>query len=115
MSEPVFHFTVPEPLEGGVYANMLSVWHSPWEFTLDFAVTMPAEQHTAEDGTAQLVIPCKVVARVKVPPEQMLDILKAINAKLTDFEQAKARTASAEVGPPLYPPPDLDDNGDGGA
>ena len=38
-----FNLQVPPELEGGVYANFLGVWHTGYEFTLDFAVIQPAD------------------------------------------------------------------------
>lgn len=36
--DDAFDYTIEMPLSlaGGVYANKLVVWHSPYEFTLDF-------------------------------------------------------------------------------
>jgi hypothetical protein len=44
----------------GAYANFLTVWHSPHDFTLDFAVTQPV-QPTAPGAPVQ--VPCRVVWR----------------------------------------------------
>jgi hypothetical protein len=70
---------VPEDHEPGVYANLLSVWHTHHEFTLDFATTLPTE------GAVQ---PARVVARVKLPPTVMFAVLRTLNENLTMFEQA---------------------------
>ena len=37
-ARPSFALQVPDALEGGVYSNLVTVWHTPYEFTLDFAV-----------------------------------------------------------------------------
>ena len=37
-ARPSFALQVPDALEGGVYSNLVAVWHTPYEFTLDFAV-----------------------------------------------------------------------------
>jgi hypothetical protein len=34
---------VPPETEGGIYANFLATWHTPYEFTLDFAATQRPE------------------------------------------------------------------------
>jgi hypothetical protein len=70
---------VPEKLEAGAYANLLSVWHTHHEFTLDFATTLPSE------GEVQ---PARVVARIKLPPTVMFAVLRTLNENLTMFEQS---------------------------
>jgi hypothetical protein len=70
---------VPEELESGAYANLLSVWHTHHEFTLDFATTLPSE------GAVQ---PARVVARIKLPPTVMFAVLRTLNENLTMFEQS---------------------------
>jgi hypothetical protein len=70
--------------ETGVYANLLSVWHSQHEFTLDFAATMPAEPR----GDGDIVQPARVVARVKLPPTVVFSVLRALNENLTAYEAA---------------------------
>jgi Protein of unknown function (DUF3467) len=82
---PNVAFHVPSELETGSYANMLGVWHSPHEFTLDFAVTMPIVP--VDPGEPQTV-PCEVVARLKVAPSLVFDLLQALNANMAEYEQA---------------------------
>jgi hypothetical protein len=72
--------------EGGVYSNFVSIWHSPYEFTLDFAATQlprPAEADDPEGGT---VIPCRVVARVRIPVTLAFDVIRALNENMTRYE-----------------------------
>lgn len=86
--EPPTHYElrVPSELDGGVYANFLGVWHTAHEFTLDFAATMPAEPMETPDGPA-LRVPCRVTARIKVPPTLVFEILKALNTNMTGYEE----------------------------
>jgi len=92
MSEPVpqppvqVELRVAEGVEGGVYANLLSVWHSEHEFTLDFAATLPGRVPTPD--AAALVQPARVVARVKLPPTVVFAVLRALNENLTAYEAA---------------------------
>jgi hypothetical protein len=83
-AQPEFAFTIPEELAAGRYSNLLAVWHTAHEFTLDFAVTMPPEQ-SGEHGP-QHVVPCEVVARVKVAPSVVFDLLRALNENMTRYE-----------------------------
>jgi hypothetical protein len=77
-----FQVQVPEDLESGVYANFLGVWHTPYEFTLDFAATQPAQQ--SDTG---VTVPCKVVARIKVPVGVIFDVIRALNDNMTKYEE----------------------------
>ncbi|MFN2525756.1 MAG: DUF3467 domain-containing protein [Actinomycetota bacterium] len=72
---------IPPELEGGTYANFLGVWHTPYEFTLDFAVMQPRQE--TEDG---LRIPCRVVSRVRLPVTLMFEVLRTLNANMTRYE-----------------------------
>jgi Protein of unknown function (DUF3467) len=56
---------VPPEHEGGVYANVVGVWHSAYEFTLDFCVAQPARRE--EEAEDSVVIPCRVVSRCAFP------------------------------------------------
>lgn len=81
-----YELRVPPELEGGVYANFLGVWHTAHEFTLDFAATLPAEPVETPDG--QLVkVPCRVTARIKVPPTLVFEVLRALNLNMTGYEE----------------------------
>jgi len=73
---------VPTELEGGAYANMVGVWHTGHEFTLDFSVTLPTRE--AEGGAA--IVPCQVVARLKIAPTLIFDLMRALNENMTKYE-----------------------------
>jgi hypothetical protein len=79
-----FNIQVPPDLEGGSYANFLSVWHTGHEFTLDFSVTQPPQ--VPENPQGAVTIPCRVVARVKIPPSLIFDMLRALNEDMTKYE-----------------------------
>jgi Protein of unknown function (DUF3467) len=78
---------VPPEEEGGVYANFLAVWHTAHEFTLDFAGMQPAQPADAEDETSPIVVPCRVVARVRIPVSVVFDVLRALNQNMTKYEE----------------------------
>ena|SRR5918998_6312414 len=78
------NFQVPPDLEGGVYANILGVWHTGHEFSLDFAVTQPAIAPASP--TEPATVPCRVVTRVKIPPSVIFEILRALNQNMTIYE-----------------------------
>ncbi len=84
--EKSFAFQVPDDLTGGVYSNVVAVWHTPYEFTLDFAVMLPAQQVAGSDGNAQ-VTPCRVVSRVKIPPAVVFELMRALSVNERLYEQ----------------------------
>jgi hypothetical protein len=86
MPQGVFEIQVPPELEGGTYTNFLSVWHTPFEFTLDFAVTQPNERLNPEDPTSPIKVPCRVVARLKIPPALIFSVLQALNENMSSYE-----------------------------
>ena len=87
---------VPDDVQPGVYANGAMVWHSPYEFTIDFFSTQPSPQD--EPG----VVPCLVSSRVKIPPTVIFDLLKALNENMTRYEGQFGEIRRVE---PLAPPP----------
>ncbi len=82
-----FELRVPPEMEGGVYANFLGVWHTAHEFTLDFSATLPAEPIESPEDGAVMHVPCRVTARIKVPPTLVFDIIRALNDNLTGYEE----------------------------
>ena len=77
-----FEIQVPPENEAGEYSNFLMVWHTPHEFTLDFAVMQPSQP--ADKGVK---VPCRVVSRVRIPPSVMLDILNAMTENVSRYQQ----------------------------
>ena len=82
-----FQIEVPDQLPN-IYANFLAVWHSQHEFTLDFMVTgMPVPGGDAGPG-GTVNVPAKVVARIKIPPTVVDDILRALATNVSIREDA---------------------------
>ena len=75
---------VPPDLEGGTYANVLNVWHTAYEFTLDFGVMQQVGE--PEDADAALQVPVRVVSRVRIPVTLLFEVLKALNTNMTGYE-----------------------------
>ena len=92
-------------LEAGAYANGLAIWHTMHEFTFDFFVSSqpPTEAKTAE-GEVVIRAPHRLVARVRVPPTSVFDIIRTISQNLALYEQkfGPIRTPASDT--PLYPP-----------
>jgi Protein of unknown function (DUF3467) len=72
---------VPEDQIAGHYANIVSVWHTPHEFAIDFAVIQPFAG--GPEGSMQAM----VTARVRIPPTIVFDLLRTINENLAQYEQ----------------------------
>ena len=83
-----FTIVVPPELGGGAYANFLNLWHTAYEFTLDFAATQPPEVEDPDDPRSPQRIPCRVVARVRIPATLVFDVIRAINDEMTLYEQS---------------------------
>ena len=78
-----FEVQVPPEIEAGEYANFLMVWHTPHEFTLDFAVMQPSQ---STEGPVK--VPCRVVSRIRIPPAVMLDIINAMSENVGRYQQS---------------------------
>lgn len=77
---------LPDDLTGGVYSNVVAVWHTPYEFTLDFAVMLPAQQIGGQDaGTS--ATPCRIVSRIKVPPAMVFQLMQALSVNEGLYEE----------------------------
>jgi hypothetical protein len=69
-----------------VYANVLGVWFSPYEFALDWGLTEPVEPEDPDDPTSPLRIPVSLVARVRLPTRLVFDVLQSLNEAMTRYE-----------------------------
>lgn len=97
-----FEIQVPDELREGSYANFLSVWHTQHDFTLDFAVTEQPVTVSGESGsTNEVVVPCRVVTRVRIPATVADDVLRALAQNVTNFENYVGRIRKpGDEGPP---------------
>ena len=82
--------TVPVELKNGTYADLVSVWHNEFGFTLDFAVlgqprAVPDDDNEGDGATVQL--DADVVARMKIPATVIFQITRAIADNVTKFEE----------------------------
>jgi Protein of unknown function (DUF3467) len=69
-----------------VYANILGVWYSPYEFALDWGLTEPVVPDDPDDPTSRLRIPVSLVARVRLPTSLVFDVLRSLNQAMTRYE-----------------------------
>ena len=101
-----FRIEVPDDLQDGRYSNFLSVWHGPHDFTLDFAVTGQGVPEDGPDGIS-IVVPARVVSRIRVPLTMVQDVLRALAENVSSFEDAAGPIRKPGDDTPLYPPSDL--------
>jgi hypothetical protein len=79
--QPQAHIHIPDDKIEGTYADFVSVWHSKDAFVLDFAVLAQPVQPN------QLM--SRVVSRVRIPPSQVFEIMKALEQQLTAWESER--------------------------
>jgi hypothetical protein len=102
-----FALQVPDDLAAGAYSNIVAVWHTPYEFTLDFAVSQPTQMVTDASGQTVLVVPARVVSRVKIPTATVFALMQALSTNEHEYEQEFGRIArpgQPGTDDPLYPP-----------
>ena len=99
-------------ITGGVYANTLAIWHTAHEFTLDFMVpSEPAQPAVTPEGQAVVRAPHRLVARVRIPPSTVFDVLRGLNENMTNYEGRFGVIKTPGQDPPLYPPSEPGDTG----
>ena len=92
-------------LEAGSYANGLAIWHTLHEFTFDFFVSsQPPVEARTETGEVVIRAPHRLVARVRIPPTSVFDIIRTISQNLALYEQKFGPIRVPRGEAPLYPP-----------
>jgi hypothetical protein len=108
----VFELHGEPGLAGGVYANALAVWHTEHEFTLDFMVNaQPPQPATMPDGETVIRVQRQLVARVRIPPGVVFEVIRAINENMTNYEQVFGQIRRPGQEAPMYPPHDRGGSG----
>ena len=94
-----FQVDVPAEMEAGVPADFANIWHTRTSFVLDFAVPKgpPKVVETDDEAGRAAVVAAKVVARVRIPPEQVFEIARALTQQLDQWEKETGRRPK---GPP---------------
>ena len=95
-AEPTIQFYVPPEQEEGAYAHLFAVWHTAYDFTIDFAVTQPPRPAGLDDDGVGTIAPARVVSRVRVPPGLVFDLIRAINANMSSYEAEWGEIAPPE-------------------
>jgi hypothetical protein len=90
-----FSLQITPEVEVGVYASFVSIWHNADCFTIDFATVTapPTMSEDAESGESYLNVPGRIVSRVRIPPSQVFEVMKAFEQQLSAWEREnKTRT-----------------------
>jgi hypothetical protein len=84
-----FEIDLPPEIIPGNYADFANVWHTPTVFVMDFVTLAqpPREQTNPETGETVAVVPARVVSRIRIPPEQVFELAKALTQQLEFWEQ----------------------------
>lgn len=90
--------TVPPDHEVGAYASFASVWRTQDSFVIDFSTEVrPSEVAKDPDsGTTYLHVPARVVSRVRIPPSQVWELMKALEQNLSAYERENAKEAHGD-------------------
>lgn len=84
---PNFVIQVPPDQVEGHYADFASIWHNRETFILDFvAMAQPPQPVQDDAGNVMANINCQVVTRVRIPAEQVWEVMKALQAQLGQWE-----------------------------
>jgi hypothetical protein len=85
--------SMPDDVVPGVYADLVGVWHTPEVFVLDFSTFVEPARLVETAGAPSVVQHARVVARVRVPPGQVFEIMRALEQQLTAWESETQRSS----------------------
>lgn len=92
---------VSDDMVVGNYANLLGVWHTEHEFTLDFVVVGLPD---ASDDNSQQTFTAPLVARLKIPTNVIFNIARAIADNVDTYEKRFGQITPQPDTTPDYPP-----------
>lgn len=92
-----FEVEMTPEVEVGVHADFVNLWHTPDTIVLDFAALrqLPYLQ-VEEQGREVAIAPTRIVARLRLPPRQVWELMRALEKELTAWEE--------ETGQKMPPP-----------
>jgi hypothetical protein len=84
-----FEVEISPEVEVGIHADFANLWHTPDTIVLDFAaLRQPPYLQVDETGTEVAIAPTRIVARVRLPPKQIWELMRALEKELTAWENA---------------------------
>ncbi len=92
-----FQIDLPQEVAAGRYADFASIWHTENIFVLDFLTLTqpPMPTESSDAGQPQLLMPAQVVSRIRIPPQQVFELARALTQQLTIWEEATGRATPA--------------------
>lgn len=87
-----FEIEVPAEVVPGSFADFANVWHTSDVFVMDFvSLARPPQPGTDSEGNAVTLVPGRIVQRVRIPPQQVFELAKALTQQLEFWEQETGR------------------------
>jgi hypothetical protein len=83
MAEQHIQVRMPAEIAAGNFADFIRAWHTDEAFVLDFAAF--SEPPRQEDD--KIIREATVVARVRIPPSQVFELMKALEQQLSAWEK----------------------------
>jgi hypothetical protein len=100
-SELKLQVDLPTDQEAGVPADFASVWHTQTSFVVDFLAAKsppkPAVDPSTGAPTGGRVMPARVVSRVRIPPQQVFELARALTQQLDAWERETGRKADGST------------------
>lgn len=83
-----FEIEMAPEVEAGVAADFVNLWHTPDTIVLDFAVLRqpPYLQTDPETGVEVAIAATRFVSRIRLPPRQVWELMRALEKELTAWE-----------------------------
>ncbi len=94
---------LPSDQEIGVPADFASVWHTSTSFVIDFVTAKSPAKPLVDRETGEQTghaLPVKVAARVRIPPQQVFELARALTQQLDAWERETGRKADGSGGAP---------------
>ena len=90
MPEQRIQIKLPAELSGGVFADFVRAWHTSDAFVLDFATLTEPPRKEGD----HVVLDATVVSRVRIPPPQVFELMKALEQQLSAWEKESGKGRS---------------------
>jgi len=81
---PRIQLALPPDKATGVFADFVRAWHTKDSFILDFSAYM--EPPVRDETDTDIVQQSAVVSRVRIPPAQVFELMRALEQQLTAWE-----------------------------
>jgi hypothetical protein len=86
-------YSLPPEQEVGVFADFANIWRTQNSFIIDFAtVIQPVQEGTGENNKPMRIVNARV-SRIRIPPEQIFPLIKALQAQGDEWLAENGRDA----------------------